>query len=64
MITPCVSICSIDAQTQVCIGCGRTRSEIENWSKMNEKDQYEIMKRLGYGRRMGRQEKLRRYDHG
>jgi predicted Fe-S protein YdhL (DUF1289 family) len=46
------------------MGCGRTAEEIKDWSSYSEDKQYEIMKRLGYGKRTGRQEKLRRYDRG
>lgn len=64
MITPCVSICKIDTDSRSCIGCGRTIEEVRNWSKFSEDERMEVMRRLGYGKRMGRAEKLRRYDRG
>jgi prolyl-tRNA editing enzyme YbaK/EbsC (Cys-tRNA(Pro) deacylase)/predicted Fe-S protein YdhL (DUF1289 family) len=30
--SPCISICSMNAQTDLCEGCFRTRSEIASWS--------------------------------
>lgn len=67
-VTPCVSICRLDPITKVCIGCNRTKEEIDNWSTYSSEKQYEIMKRLGYGKRKGRyqtyEERLRRYDRG
>jgi predicted Fe-S protein YdhL (DUF1289 family) len=63
-ITPCLSICRVDPFTGVCIGCGRTRKEIDTWSDMTESDRMIVMKRLGYGRRTSREERMRRYDKG
>lgn len=64
MITPCVGICKIDNVRAVCQGCGRTTEEIHMWPKYTYDEQMEIMKRLGYGKRISREEKLRRYDRG
>lgn len=64
MITPCVGLCNIDETTQVCFGCKRTKEEIESWGDYSEVDRLKIMYRLGYGKRMGRQERLRRYEKG
>ena len=35
----CVSICQMDNQDGVCIGCFRTRAEIATWSSMSQDDQ-------------------------
>jgi predicted Fe-S protein YdhL (DUF1289 family) len=64
MITPCVSICKIDKITRECIGCKRTIEEIGNWSKYTDAQRMEVMRRLGYGKRMGREERVRRYEKG
>ena len=64
MITPCVAICFLDPVTAICKGCGRTYEEIQDWGGFTDEDRMEIMKRLGYGKRMGREERLRRYDRG
>ena len=29
--SPCNDICTIDSESGLCIGCGRTPSEITNW---------------------------------
>jgi predicted Fe-S protein YdhL (DUF1289 family) len=29
--SPCIDVCTLDAATQSCIGCGRTLVEIEGW---------------------------------
>ena len=32
LASPCVNICSMDTDTDWCLGCGRTIGEISNWS--------------------------------
>ena len=32
--SPCVKVCSIDATTGWCLGCGRTMREIAGWSSL------------------------------
>src|SRR4051812_39734536 len=29
--SPCINVCTLDASTQSCMGCGRTLEEIERW---------------------------------
>jgi predicted Fe-S protein YdhL (DUF1289 family) len=33
--TPCIKICTLDARSGVCLGCGRTIDEIAQWSAMS-----------------------------
>ncbi|MBS9478152.1 DUF1289 domain-containing protein [Ancylobacter radicis] len=44
--TPCVSICTLDASGRLCVGCGRTLSEIGAWSTMSESERRAVMARL------------------
>ncbi len=37
--SPCVSVCQMDAQDEVCVGCYRTRAEIAKWPSMDQDDQ-------------------------
>lgn len=46
METPCVNICSIEPETGLCAGCGRTRGEIARWSSMTPAERRAIMHRL------------------
>lgn len=64
MITPCIGVCQIDPLTNICKGCKRTADQIRDWQKYSSSEQMEVMRRLGYGVRMGRDERLRRYDRG
>ena len=63
-VTPCVGICSIDEETKLCKGCQRSIDEIQKWTSMTYEQKMDVMKRLGYGIRMTREERLRRYDRG
>jgi predicted Fe-S protein YdhL (DUF1289 family) len=64
MITPCIGICKISELTQTCEACCRTAEEIREWHNYTSEQRMEIMRRLGYGKRMGREERLRRYERG
>jgi predicted Fe-S protein YdhL (DUF1289 family) len=33
--SPCVKICTLDACSGLCLGCGRTIDEIARWSAMS-----------------------------
>ncbi|BCP53287.1 hypothetical protein K32_19040 [Kaistia sp. 32K] len=46
MITPCISICVLDPETERCEGCGRTLDEISNWSRMTEDERRSVMNAL------------------
>lgn len=63
-ISPCTGVCTINPATQLCEGCKRTTLEIRSWKEYSYEQKMDVMERLGYGRRMSREEKLRRYDRG
>ena len=63
-VTPCISVCKIDPITNECIGCKRTQEEIKDWITYTPEQRLAVMQRLGYGKRISREEKLRRYDRG
>ena len=41
--SPCVSICQMDPQDGVCLGCYRTRAEIAAWRSMDQDDQLVLL---------------------
>ena len=43
--SPCVSICRLNSE-KICIGCGRTKKEIKNWSNYSNKKREKIITRL------------------
>lgn len=44
--SPCVNICTLDARSRTCFGCGRTIDEITRWSTMSAADRSRIMTEL------------------
>ena len=43
VITPCVNVCKIDYDTNLCIGCARTVDEITNWIFYSDEQRKKIM---------------------
>lgn len=39
--SPCTKVCTLDARN-ICIGCGRSVSEIANWSRLSADEQRDI----------------------
>ncbi len=44
--SPCVNICTLDAHTGLCLGCGRTLDEIARWTAMTAAERASVMDRL------------------
>lgn len=44
--TPCIKVCVIDPQSELCIGCGRQRREIAEWLTLTPKARSEIISQL------------------
>ena len=36
--TPCIRVCTLDPETGLCEGCGRTREEIGRWFRLPEEE--------------------------
>ena len=41
--SPCISVCQMDPQDGVCVGCFRTRAEIAAWRSMSRHDQLVLL---------------------
>ncbi|HXF77922.1 MAG TPA: DUF1289 domain-containing protein [Usitatibacter sp.] len=41
--SPCNNVCTLDAATRTCIGCGRTLDEIEHWIEFTAERRTEII---------------------
>jgi len=41
--SPCISVCQMDPQDGVCVGCYRTRAEIAAWRSMSQDDQLVLL---------------------
>ena len=44
--TPCIRVCSLDAEVGLCAGCGRTPEEIAGWLRLSEEERLRIMAEL------------------
>jgi predicted Fe-S protein YdhL (DUF1289 family) len=44
--SPCVNICTLDARSGICLGCGRTIDEIARWNAMSAAERSRIMAEL------------------
>jgi hypothetical protein len=44
--SPCNKICAIDPTSALCVGCGRTLAEIENWLRLGADERARIMVEL------------------
>ncbi len=41
--TPCLNICVVEPSSGLCIGCGRTTTEIAQWPGMSEPQRLAVM---------------------
>ena len=46
IISPCIGVCSIDPQSDLCIGCLRTSSEIAMWPQIDSQRALKIIKEI------------------
>ena len=53
MQTPCVKVCTLDARSGLCLGCGRTLEEIARWASMSEAERARVMAELAVRGRRG-----------
>ncbi len=44
--TPCVKICTLDARSGMCLGCGRSIDEIAGWGAMSAAERARVMAEL------------------
>jgi uncharacterized protein len=51
--SPCTKICTLDARSGLCLGCGRTIDEIARWTSLSSAERARVMSELP-GRRANR----------
>lgn len=44
--TPCIKVCAVSGMTGLCIGCGRTLTEIATWGSLTEDERKALMAEL------------------
>ena len=42
-ISPCIGVCELDLESDLCVGCLRTSQEIAMWSQIDNKKAMQIM---------------------
>lgn len=45
--SPCTNLCTINPDTGLCDGCGRTLDEIEQWGWMTPEQKLAVLRRIG-----------------
>ena len=61
-ISPCIGICTLDQDSQNCLGCGRTKNEISKWIQLSHDERMVIMTRLGYGQRKNKKRPIKKQN--
>jgi len=44
--SPCTDICTTDLESGLCIGCGRTKQEIENWVSYTDSEKRQVLVKI------------------
>jgi uncharacterized protein len=44
--SPCIKVCTLDARSGRCLGCGRNVEEIARWSAMSDAERARVMAEL------------------
>jgi len=44
--SPCVNICTLDARSGLCLGCGRTVDEIARWTAISAAERTRVISEL------------------
>jgi hypothetical protein len=44
--SPCIKVCTLEARSGLCLGCGRTIDEIARWSSMNDAERARVIAEL------------------
>ncbi len=51
--SPCTKVCTLDARSGLCLGCGRTIDEIARWAAMSPAERARILAELPARRASG-----------
>ena len=46
IISPCIGVCELDIDSNICVGCLRTADEIANWPQLDNEKAMQIMKQI------------------
>jgi len=46
IISPCIGVCKLDIDSNICVGCLRTVDEIANWPQLDNEKAMQIMRQI------------------
>lgn len=46
IISPCIGVCELDIDSNICVGCLRTADEIANWPQLDNEKAMQIMRQI------------------
>ena len=46
VVSPCIQVCTYEEEEEFCIGCHRTKQELQNWWIMTREQKLEVLKKL------------------
>ena len=46
IISPCIGVCKLDIDSNICVGCFRTVDEIANWPQLDNEKAMQIMRQI------------------
>jgi len=44
--SPCIQVCTYDEEEEFCIGCYRTKEELQDWLIMTRQQKLEVLKKI------------------
>lgn len=44
--TPCIKVCSMDDETEYCLGCARSLPEVARWSRLSDAQRQQVLDAL------------------
>ena len=45
-ISPCIGVCKLDIDSNMCVGCLRSADEIANWPQLDNEKAMQIMRQI------------------
>ena len=46
IISPCIGVCELDEESDICVGCLRSVDEIANWPQLDNEKAMQIMEQI------------------
>ncbi|MDC3273603.1 DUF1289 domain-containing protein [Alphaproteobacteria bacterium] len=46
IISPCIGVCKLDINSNICLGCLRNAEEIANWPQLDNEKAMQIMEQI------------------